>query len=230
MLGSSCSSGFKAWDRARLAHAGPGPALKIEVDARDPPAPALAFTDPDTLPAGQAQALVSEVGAWNARTDGPVQNVGGLHIQTSSGKRLKWQRDELELFASNATCRRASAKSLSSSTRFATEPAEQASGHLTYGNNLVGIINWGTCVIYPEGFSCDDIQASVSLRLPASGSSHRHSRTEGNKNGLVTFQTVSLMDLADCPLIAGQHLRTIPLATGPYPRPGLTCLRIAESP
>ena len=42
------------------------------------------------------------------------------------------------------------------------EAAELASGYLTFGNNLVGIINWGTCVMYPEGFRCDDIQTSLS--------------------------------------------------------------------
>ena len=29
--------------------------------------------------------------------------------------------------------------------------AVEASGHLSYGNNSVGIINWPTCLVYPEG-------------------------------------------------------------------------------
>ena len=98
---------------------------------------------------------------------GPVQNVGGLIIQTSDGKRLKWQRDELELFRVECDVPEGVREVTVLLDTICNEPAEQASGHLTYGNNLVGIINWGTCMIYPEGFSCDDIQASLTLRLPA---------------------------------------------------------------
>ena len=82
--------------------------------------------------------------------------------------------------------------------------------------------------MYPEGFSCDDIQASLSLRLPAKWQFATALKSEGNKDGLATFQTVSLTDLADCPLIAGEHLRTIPLATGPYPPAFLDV--VSESP
>ena len=57
--------------------------------------------------------------------------------------------------ASNATCPKACARSRSFSTRSATSPPAEAAGYLTFGNTLVGIFNWGTCLMYPEGFSCD---------------------------------------------------------------------------
>ena len=83
---------------------------------------------------------------------GPVQNVGGLIIQTHDGKRLKWQRDELELFRVECDVPEGTREVTVLLDTICNEAAEDASGHLTYGNNLVGIINWGTCVIYPEGF------------------------------------------------------------------------------
>ena len=61
----------------------------------------------------------------------------------------------------------------------------------------------------------------MALRIKAS-------QKEGKQDGLATFQTVSLTDLADCPLVAGEHLRTIPLATGPYPPAWLDL--VSESP
>ena len=45
-------------------------------------------------------------------------------------------------------------------------PAVEASGHLSYGNNSVGMINWSTCLLYPDGPSCDDTMVRLSLRLP----------------------------------------------------------------
>ncbi len=56
-----------------------------------------------------------------------------------------------------------------------------------------------------------------SLRLPPHWKFATALRTETAKEGEATFQTVSLTDLVDCPLVAGEHKRTIRLDTGPYP-------------
>ncbi len=106
---------------------------------------------------------------WVPGTHGPsnpVQNVGGLVLETSDGKRLNWQRDELELYRVECDVPDGASEIVVLLDAICNEPAEHAAGYLSYGNNLVGIINWGTCVIYPEGFSCDDIKCNLSLRLP----------------------------------------------------------------
>ena len=78
-------------------HAGPAPTLKIEVDARDLPRRLLHSRIQRSLPAGQAQALVSQMGARHARAirTGPERR-RACEFKTSEGKTLKWQRDELE--------------------------------------------------------------------------------------------------------------------------------------
>jgi predicted metalloprotease with PDZ domain len=159
---------------------------------------------------------------------GPVQNVGGLRVHTPDGQTLKWQRDELEPFRVECDVPDGAREITVLLDTICNEPADHASGYLTFGNKLVGILNWGTCVMYPEGFACDDIQASVSLRLPDRWRFATALKSMGNTDGLATFQTVSLTDMADCPLIAGEHLRSIPLETGPYPPAFLDV--VSESP
>ena len=85
------------------------------------------------------------------------------------------------------------------------EAAVLAAGYLSYGNASVGIINWNTCLLYPEGPSCDDIKARLSLRLPAALAVRDRAQDRCRHGGLTTFQTVSLTELVDCPLIAGEH-------------------------
>ena len=97
------------------------------------------------------------------------------------------------------------------------EPAVLAAGYLSYGNASVGIINWNTCLLYPEGFSCDDMRVHLSLRLPSTWQFATALKTESTLQGSTTFQTTPLGDLIDCPLVAGEHLRTIALDTGAYP-------------
>lgn len=198
-------------------HAGSAPTLKIEVDARDLPRRLVHSRIVVPCEPGKLKLWYPKWVPGTHGPNGPVQNVGGLRVQVSEGKSLKWQRDEIEPYRVECDVPEGVREVTVLLDMICNEPAAEASGYLTFGNTLVGIFNWGTCLMYPQGFPCDQIQASLSLRLPASWKFATALATKENKDGLVTFQTVSLTDLTDCPLIAGEHLRSIPLATGPYP-------------
>ena len=117
------------------------------------------------------------------------------------------------------------ARQVTPSTRSATRPPS-GGRPLSYGNESVGMINWSTCVLYPDGPSCDEVRVQLSLRLPvrwrfatalkaeSTGSGDRGKPPAG---GLASFKTVSLTELVDSPLIAGEHMRTIALDAGKNP-------------
>jgi predicted metalloprotease with PDZ domain len=197
--------------------AGLAPTLKIEVDARDLPRRLVHSRIQVPCEAGKLKLWYPKWVPGTHGPNGPVQNVGGLRVQAPGGKTLKWQRDEIEPYRVECDVPDGVREVTVLLDMICNEPAAEASGYLTFGNTLVGIFNWGTCLMYPEGFSCDDIQVSLSLRLPPRWKFATALKTMESKDGLVTFQTISLTDLADCPLIAGEHLRSIPLATGPFP-------------
>jgi predicted metalloprotease with PDZ domain len=157
---------------------------------------------------------------WVPGTHGPsnpVQDVGGLRLETTEGKPLPWRRDEIEPFRIECDVPAGTREIAARLDVICNEPAVLAAGYLSYGNASVGIINWNTCLLYPEGISCDDIKVRLSLRLPASWRFATALKTDAVHDGLTTFGTLSLTELVDSPLIAGEHLRTIPLNTGPYP-------------
>jgi predicted metalloprotease with PDZ domain len=100
------------------------------------------------------------------------------------------------------------------------EAAERdAGGIYTAGTRAVGVINWNTCLVYPQGPSADDQPVKVRLRLPDGWKHATALKAEPgqDKDGALTFRPVSLATLVDSPLIAGRHLKTFPLDAGPGP-------------
>jgi len=208
--------------------AGPGPTLQIEVDARDLPRRLLHSRIQVPCQAGKLKLWYPKWVPGTHGPYGPVQNVGGLRVQTPEGKTVDWRRDEAEAYRVECDVPEGTHEITVELDTICNQAADHAAGYLSYGNRLVGIINWSTCLIYPEGPPCDDIQAHLSLRLPDRWQFLTALKLEGNKQGLSTFQTVSLTDLVDCPLIAGEHVRSIPLSTGAYPPASLDLA--SESP
>src|SRR5262249_39786221 len=100
------------------------------------------------------------------------------------------------------------------------EVAMMAGGHLSDGSRSVGVINWNTCVLYPDAADCTTLPARLRLRLPAGWRYATALKTEEEKDGEIHFSELPLADLIDSPLIAGEHLRTFKLEAGSGP-PGV---------
>lgn len=229
-LGSMCFA-------APSVLAGPGPTLQIEVDARDLPRRLLHSRIHVPCQPGK-------LGLWYPKwipgthaPSGPIQDVAGLRLETTDGKVVPWRRNDSEVFKVECDVPEGVHEIVARLDVICNGPAVEASGHLSYGNNSVGMINWSTCLLYPDGPSCDDIMASLSLRLPRTWrfatALKPESRGSGSDqkaagDGSTVFKTVSLNDLLDNPLIAGEHLRTIPLEAGKNP-PAFMHL-VSESP
>jgi predicted metalloprotease with PDZ domain len=213
---------------AQLTRAEAGPTLQIEVDARDLPRRLLHTRIQVPCQAGKLKLWFPKWVPGTHGPYGPVQNVGGLWVYTPRGQAVTWRRDELEPYRVECDVPDGISEITVKLDMICNEPALEAAGFLSYANNAVGIINWGMCLLYPEGPSCDDILAHLSLRLPSQWNYATALKPEATKDGLASFQTVSLSDLVDCPLIAGKHLRTIQLNAGSSP-PAFLDL-VSESP
>jgi predicted metalloprotease with PDZ domain len=198
--------------------------LRIEVDARDLPRKLLHSRI-------QLSCRPGVLGLWYPKwvpgthaPCGPVQNVAGLVIEAAGGKVIPWKRDEVEPYRVECVIPAGVDTVTVRLDTICNEPAVLAAGYLSFGNRSVGVINWNTCVMYPEGLSSDQVSVDLRLRLPrdwkfASALRAYGKTINGGKSPLVetAFQRVSLTELLDRPLIGGEHLRTIALETGKYP-------------
>jgi predicted metalloprotease with PDZ domain len=199
------------------ATAGDAPTLRIEVDARELPRRLLHSQVHVPCRPGKLKLWFPKWVPGTHDPSNPVQNLGGMLLETSTGKRLPWRRDELELYRVECDVPEGVSEINVRLNIICNEPAVHAGAYLSYGNATVGVINWNTCLVYPEGFACDDMQTHLTLRLPSTWHYATALKTEAKTGDLTTFHATSLSDLVDCPLVAGEHLRTIKLDAGANP-------------
>ena len=211
----------------------PAPRLRILVDARDLPRRLLHARI--TIPCKPGK-LALWFPKWVHGTHepcGPVQNIAGLKLHGPGGALIPWRRDELELYRFLCEVPAGATQIEADLDVICNEPAIQAAGYLSYGNKRVGMINWSNCLLYPEGFSCDDIQAELTVLLPenwvwapALKSSSTMNMSWFMSTGAHTFREtfskvgfgpLSLTELVDRPLVGGVNFRSIPLDTGSGP-------------
>jgi predicted metalloprotease with PDZ domain len=211
--------------------------LEIEVDARDLPRRLLHTRI-------QVPCKPGRLGLWYPKwipgthaPSGPIQDVAGLRFETPDGKAVPWRRDDIDVYRVECDVPDGINQLVARLDVICNGPAVEASGHLSYSNNSVGMINWSNCLLYPDGPSCADIMVHLSLRLPHgwryATALESESLIDGQDqkplgDGLATFKTVTLDKLVDSPLIAGEHLRTISLEVGKNP-PAFMHL-VSESP
>ncbi len=148
---------------------------------------------------------------------GPIGRLGGLKI-SAGGKPVAWQRDSLEMFAfhcdvpSGATALEVElAYALTSAQDF----LEVSVG--VVASRHVAIINWNALVVYPKGGKVDELIYAAQLRLPRGWKFGSRLDQVSESSGTIEFKPVSLTRLIDCPVIAGEHFRTIPLTGEPVP-------------
>lgn len=193
------------------------PTLDVEVDARDLPRHLLHTRIRIPCQPGKLRLWYPK---WIPGTHGPfgrVEDVGGLRVQTPDGKSLSWQRDPVELFCVVCEVPEGVSEVHVNLDTICNMVASHRGGCYSYGNHSLGVINWNTCLLYPDGFPSARIDVGLRLRLPDKWRFASPLKVNEVKDGDVSFQLVSLGDLIDNPLIAGEQLRTIKLNTGGYP-------------
>jgi len=141
---------------------------------------------------------------------GPITDLTGLKF-TASGKTLPWRRDLLDGFTFHVEVP-AGENEVTADLDYVSPPAHEAG----YGAGMTAteklyIVNWNMLLLYPAGYSSDQLTYSASLRLPAGwkfGTSLHVAEQAGSN---IDFAPVSLTTLVDGPVLAGEYLKVVPL-------------------
>jgi predicted metalloprotease with PDZ domain len=145
---------------------------------------------------------------------GPITDLVGLRFM-AGGKTLTWRRDDVDMYAIHLTIPDG-ATELSASLDYVT-PAEG----LGYSSGpsatpKLAVLEWCLLVLYPQGVKSDDLTYAPKLRLPGSwkyGTALETVSQDQDNDGTIEFKPVTLTNLIDSPVIAGEYFRSIPLAT-----------------
>ena len=183
--------------------------MKITVDARDLPRKLLHSTTTfDQL--GTDNALLFP--KWVPGTHGPrgpIQNITGLRMSDARGKTVTWERDWADVYRFFVHDKGPITVELD---YICSQPSTNSRGIDSYGESNIGIINWNTVLLYPEGTPVADIDVDLTLILPDGWRFGSALRTRDIDDNTVYFKTVSLEELIDRPLICGEHFRSMELA------------------
>ena len=145
---------------------------------------------------------------------GPVQNIAGLVIETEDGTVVPWTRDPLERY--RFTCEVPKGVSTLQFTLdyITNQPSTNSRGVDSYGNSLLGVVNWNTVLLYPDGVNVNDLEVTPTIILPEDWKvavALDSMETDGDTH---RYEPVSFTRLMDSPVMLGEHLRSVALESG----------------
>jgi predicted metalloprotease with PDZ domain len=190
------------------------PTITLSVDATDAPrkifhAQLIIPTAPGTLTLYYPKWIPGEHGPT-----GPIQDLAGLKF-TANGQTLKWRRDLLDGWTIHVEVP-AGISAVNASLDFIS-PAGQE-GMFTGGpsaTDKMTVLSWNTVVLYPAGYTSDELTYQASLRLPEGWKFGTPMPVASQSGAELKFNPVSLTMLVDSPVIAGEYLRVVPLSENP---------------
>src|SRR5437879_1414196 len=144
----------------------------------------------------------------NHRPSGPIANLTGLKI-TAGGQSIKWQRDPIDMYAFHLEVP-AGAKDLQVSFDTITSGDSAGATGAAASTNVLDL-NWNQVVLYPQGTNSDAVEFEASVHLPGAWKFGAALPIKNQWDTMVQLNPVSLTQLVDSPLIAGDNYRRIGL-------------------
>ncbi|HUB02957.1 MAG TPA: hypothetical protein VL983_09735 [Terriglobales bacterium] len=194
----------------------PAPHITLSVDATE--APRKIFHARLTIPATPGT-LTVYYPKWipgEHGPTGPIEDLAGLVFTGNNGQRLAWRRDLLDGWTFHVDV-----PDGISSVEVALDfisPAGGEEGLYTAGasaTDKMTVLSWNTVLLYPEGWTSDELTYEASLHLPAGWKFGSPLPVSSQTSGEIKFQPVSLTTLVDSPVLSGEYLRVVPLADNP---------------
>ena len=147
---------------------------------------------------------------------GPVQDLTGLKF-TASGKPLKWRRDLLDGWTFHVEVPVGESE-VTADLDYASPAALQGGyGSGSAATEKLYVVNWNPLVLYPAGWTSDDLTYNASLKLPPGWTFGSSLPVASQSGSDVHFAPISLTMLIDGPVITGEYLKVVPLSTDSTP-------------
>jgi predicted metalloprotease with PDZ domain len=204
------------WLHAAAA-APPHVSISIALDATD--APRKIFHAQLTIPASPGT-LTLYYPKWipgEHAPSGPVIDLAGLKF-TGNGQLLKWRRaldDNWTVLVEVP----AGVQEVHASLDYLS-PASGSEAMFSAGASAtekLALISWNQVLLYPKGWTADQLTYSASVRLPAGWKFGTPLPVASQAGDEVHFSPVSLYTLVDSPVITGEYMKLVPLNPGQNP-------------
>ncbi|MCU1269578.1 MAG: glycyl aminopeptidase [Acidobacteriaceae bacterium] len=203
-----------------LCAAGAAPHIDLVLDASD--APRKIFHAQLTIPATPGT-LTLYYPKWipgEHAPSGPAIDMAGLKFTANSqtGQFLKWRRDLADNWTIHVEVP-AGVQEIHASLDYLS-PGESDQSLFSAGASAtqkMTVISWNQVLLYPKGWTADQLTYSASLRLPPGWKFGTPLPVASKSGDEIHFQPVSLYTLVDSPVISGEYLKVVPLNKGVEP-------------
>jgi predicted metalloprotease with PDZ domain len=191
------------------------PTVTIVLDATE--APRKILHAKLTIPA-KAGSLTLYYPKWipgEHEPSGPIQNLTGLHFK-ADGQELTWRRDLLDAWTFHVDVP-AGASSVDAALDFLY--ASELEGQFSSGSSAtekMAVISWNQVLLYPAGWSSDELKYEASMRLPAGWKFASPLPVASQTGAAVRFAPSSLTTLVDSPVLTGEFMRMEPTGENPH--------------
>jgi predicted metalloprotease with PDZ domain len=188
------------------------PAVELEVDASEV---AQRLIHVRLIVPTEAGSLTLHYPRWipgRHRPVGQIANVSGLRV-TAKNQTLPWQRDDADPFAVRCKVAQDTKAVEVKFDLLLAAGSEGGAAFMTVASPKVMTMNWNDVLMYPAVANALQLPYTASLRLPPGWKYGTALPTDSEKDGKITFKTVALETLIDSPVLAGEHVRIVPIGT-----------------
>jgi predicted metalloprotease with PDZ domain len=204
----------KSSKKPSAPQAKPAPTVTLSVDASD--APRKIFHAKESIPASSGT-LTVYYPKWlpgEHGPTGPVEDLAGLKF-TGNGQTLTWRRDLEDGWTFHVEVP-AGVTSVEASFDFVSPVAgETMYTAAASATDKLTILAWNTVLLYPAGWTSDEIQFEASLKIPDGWKFATPLPVTSQSGSEIKFQRVSLTTLVDSPVSSGEYMRVVELAPNP---------------
>ena len=190
--------------------AGAAPQITLALDATD--APRKIFHAQLTIPASPGT-MTLYYPKWipgEHAPSGPVIDLAGLRF-TGNGQLLKWRHaldDNWTVLVEVPAGVQEIHASLDFLSPVSGDEALFSAG--ASATDKLALISWNQVLLYPKGWTADQLTFSASLRLPAGWKFGTPLPVVSQSGDEIEFSPVSLYTLVDSPVITGEYLKIVP--------------------
>jgi predicted metalloprotease with PDZ domain len=190
--------------------------ITLSVDLTDAPRKILHATEVIPVTAGPLTVVYPKWIPGEHGPTGPIENMAGFFI-TANGQPVKWERDNVDMFAYHVTVPQGVTKLEMKIDFLASSALSGFSAGGSTSENLA-LLSWNTLLLYPDGANASEVMFTPSITIPAGWKFGTALDKDGGSGQQTTFKTVSLEQLVDSPVLAGRYFREVALAPETTPK------------
>ena len=147
--------------------------------------------------------------------DGPIADLVGLKF-TAGDKALAWHRDDVDMYAFQIDVP-AGANAVEATYDYLSPARGEGFSAGPTADPALAVLEWNLVILYPAGAPTDALTYQPSLRLPPGWKFASALSVAKQRGDEVDFAPVSLSNLVDSPVLAGQYFRSVTLAPDVHP-------------